>query len=86
MTRIWIIWLVLVLGSFFVLEALGYAKFGTPGTLSANVRQWSGYHPLIPFALGVAVGALAWHFWAASGYSLTRKDLLNDYLTHGGGR
>lgn len=68
MNRPWLAWLVLVLVSFGALETFGYLRYGVDGTLSENIRHWTSLHPLIPFALGVTVGALAYHFFAASFY------------------
>ena len=66
--RVWVVWLALVFTSFLVIEGIGYWRFGgEAGTLSAHIRNWSYYHPLIPFLMGAGVGALAWHFYSVSG-------------------
>jgi hypothetical protein len=66
MTLPWLVWVGLVLSSFLILEVTSIAWYGRPGTLTAHVQEWSAVHPLIPFGLGVAVGALAYHFWKTS--------------------
>lgn len=66
MGKAWIGWIAASLGSFAVLETTGYIHDGEPGTLSAHVRSWSALHPLVPFSLGVTVGALAFHFWSSA--------------------
>ena len=68
MTKAWIAWLAAVLLTFAALEAFGYWRHGVAGTLSDNVRTWTAIHPLIPFGLGAAVGALAYHFFAGFYY------------------
>lgn len=66
MTLPWVGWLLAVLVSFVAIEALAYWTYGQPGTLSAHIRAWGSLHPLIPFTIGCAVGALAVHFWSLS--------------------
>lgn len=66
MGKLWLAWIALSLLSFLILEAYGYYRFGTPGTLSGYIRAWSSMHELVPFGLGFTIGLLAYHFWATT--------------------
>jgi hypothetical protein len=66
MTPYWLVFLAFVAAGFAVLEAYGWYRYGTAGTLSAHVRVWSAEHPTIIFALGALTSWAAYHFWNAA--------------------
>lgn len=63
MNEAWVWYIVSVVIGFVILEAYGWWKYGTAGTLSAHVRVWSKRWPIIVFAVGGLMIWSAYHFW-----------------------
>ena len=66
-TVTWAIWLVVVAGSFAVLEGLALRDSRTGDTLSENTRRWLGIEPAhrirrvaVPAFVAVLVGFVVW--------------------------
>ena len=70
MTYWWLAWI----AAFAILEAVGYWRYGTPGTLSWNVWRWFSVTERRPFwwlrrlVLLVAMGMLTLHFARGGGW------------------
>ena len=60
----WAIWFSIVLAAFACIEGFALVTRRIP-TLSATIWQLTKRQPLLPFAIGLVIGALAVHFWGA---------------------